>query len=491
MTALAQILESLRPMLSIGWLAAALAGSGAIAGLIADMFDGRKTGVAIVAFGTAAAAVVSFATALLPVDPLAGAIISTFNVVLTGAGFAGLASVVYFTAFLSCASGLGSVRENVRVPVASLIAVGAVAGQVLLGADDLVVLFVALELMALIAYALVAASGTNRSDEAATRYFVQGSVVTGLAVLGLAVLVGLSGGLSGYSELVSAIGLMTPGAALLGGVLLVSVLAFKVGAFPFHSWVPDAYENAPAGAAAFLSSGAKAAAIGGFAVLFARLLTVDPFLPIAAAVRIMAIASILFGNLAALRQTSVARMLGYSGIAQVGYALIGLAISPTDTFLFASTYAIGAATAFVVLEYFRMAVPGWDGSIDGLAGCAKTHRVAALSLTISLLSLTGMPLMAGFWGKFFVFYAAGSAGLLWLAVVGLLGSVISFGYYGRVIRSLYFDTSSAAIVDQDEQGSGTPRTRVWPSALGAALIVLSGIAPLLWGLPLVYALFGL
>ncbi|PKQ20821.1 MAG: hypothetical protein CVT66_03005 [Actinobacteria bacterium HGW-Actinobacteria-6] len=491
MTALAQLLESLRPMLSIGWLAAALAGAGALAGLVADMFDSRKTGIALVALGMAAATVVSLAAALLPLETQISGISSTFAVVLTGAGFAGLASVVYFTAFLSCASGLGTVRENIRVPVAALIAVGAVAGQVLLGADDVLVLFVALELMALIAYALVAAAGTNRSDEAAIRYFVQGSVVTGLAVLGLAVLIGLGGGVSGYGELTAAIGLLAPGAALLGVVLLVSVLAFKVGAFPFHSWVPDAYENAPAGAAAFLSSGAKAAAIGGFTVLFARLLTVDPFLPVAAAVRIMAVASILFGNLAALRQTSVGRMLGYSGIAQVGYALIGLAISPRDTLLFASTYAVAAATAFVALEYFRLAEPGWDGSVAGLAGYGKTHRIAALSLTISLLSLTGMPLMAGFWGKFFVFYAAGSSGLLWLSVVGLIGSVISFGYYGRVIRSLYFDAASAAIVDQDEQGSSASLPNVWPSALGASVIVLTGIAPLLWGLQLVYALFSL
>lgn len=492
----AEIMESLRPMLSIGWLPAALVCAAVIAGLVADMLNAEKSGVAIVAGGLGAASILTLGTALLPMGPAGTLISNTFGVVLTGGTFAGLAFVVYLTAFLSCGTGFLSVRAGSRAGVAALVAIGAATGQVLLGASDVVILFVALELLALVAYALVASAGNDRSDEAAARYFVQGSVATGLAVLGLAVLVGLSAGASGYAELGTTLGAIAPGAALLGGMLLVSAMAFKLGAFPFHSWVPDAYETAPAGAAAFLSASAKAAAIGGFTLLLVRLTTIDAFLPVSAAVSIIAAASILFGNLAALRQTSIGRMLGYSAIAQAGYALVGASASPlasesvSSVFLFSATYAVGAATAFLVLEYFTTVEPAWDGSIEGLAGFATKHPAASGALSVALLSMTGIPLTAGFWGKFFVFYGAAQNGLVWLVIIGLIGSAISFGYYGRVIRSLYIDAAADSEDAEDAQGSGpSVRGRTWPSVVGAAVVLIAGVAPLVWGLSLVYALF--
>lgn len=283
---------------------------------------------------------------------------------------------------------------------------------------------------------------------------------------------------------------------MLGAMLFVSALAFKVGAFPFHSWVPDAYETAPSGGAAFLASGVKAAAIGAFAVFVFRLMSADAFLPALGALRVLAVASIVFGNVTALKQSSVARMLGYSAIAQVGYALVGVsvapAVSPRDTFLFAATYAIGSVTAFVVIEYLHGVRPEWDGSVSGLAGLARRHPAASLSLTIAMLSMTGIPLTIGFWGKFFVFYAATSAGFIWLTIVGLIGSVVSFGYYGAVIRSLYIDapTGDAASVE-DSEDSMIQSSPLWPSVVGAAAILAGGVAPIAGGLALVYALFRL
>lgn len=492
----AQIMEFLRPMLSIGWLPAAIACAAAVAGLVADMFDAEKTGVAIVAGGLAIAALVSFGAAIIPASASTTLITTTFGLVMTGGAFAGLAFIVYLTAFLSCGTGLLSVRAGSRAAAAALVSAGAAAGQVLLGASDVLVLFIALELLALVAYALVASGGHDRSDEAAARYFVQGSVATGLAVLGVAVLVGLSAGVSGYVELGTSLASMAPGAALLGGMLLVSALAFKLGAFPFHSWVPDAYETAPAGAAAFLAASVKAAAIGGFTLLLVRLMTIPAFLPLVMAVRIIAAASIVFGNLAALKQTSVGRMLGYSAIAQVGYVLVGAGVSPISTesvaavFLFAATYAVGAATAFVALEFFASAEPTWDGSISGLACLARRRPAVSGALTVALLSMTGIPLTAGFWGKFFVFYGAAQNGLLWLVITGLVGSAISFAYYGRVVRSMYIDVPEAGDEAAGEQVSDvSPRGRAWPSLVGAAVVLLAGIAPLIWGLSLLYSLF--
>ncbi len=492
MTLFASTMESLRPLLSVGWLPAAVACAGAFAGLIADMVGVQRWGLRLITIGLGGATLLAFATAILPLGAAAPLVGSTFGLVLTGGAFAGLAAAVYFTAFLSCGTGLLTVRPQTRIPVGALIAIGAATGQILLGADDAVVMFVALELLALVAYALVAASANDRSDEAAARYFVQGSAATGLAVLGLAVLVGLAAGESSYAGLAVATSAMAPGAALLGGMLLVSALLFKVGAFPFHSWVPDAYETAPHGVAAFLAAGAKAAALGGFVVLYVRIMGAEPFLAVAAALRVMSVASIIFGNLVALKQTSVARMLGYSAVAQAGYALVGLSVSPAETLMFAATYAMSAATAFLVLEYFASAERGWDGSISGLAGFASKHPAASFALMVSLLSMTGIPLTVGFWGKFFVFYAAAQSGLLWLALVGLVGSVVSFGYYGRVIRALYVDTAvlSEVTVAEDIPASIDTAPK-WPSLVGAAAILIAGVAPLIFGLSLVYALFRL
>ncbi len=489
MALLANMAEWMRPVLSIGWLPAALACAGALGALMADMAEARRLGVRVAAAGLGLATVASVLTALLPAGSSGSVVGSAFGLVLTGGAFAGLASAVYFTGFLTCAAGLGSVREGSRVPVAALIALAGAAGQVLLGADDVVVLFIAVEALALVAYALVSAAGTGRSDEAAARYFVQGSVATGLASLGIAVLVGLGGGASAYAALGKVIPGMAPAAALLGGILLVSMLSFKIGAFPFHSWVADAYETAPSGAAAFLASGAKAAALGGFVVLFARLMTDDPFAPTAAALRILAVASIVFGNLVALKQTSVTRMLGYSAIAQAGYALVGLAVTPVDTMLFAATYAIGACTAFLAVEHIALRSPAWDGTVAGLAGAAKRLPGASFALTVALLSMTGIPLTVGFWGKFFVFVAASRAGFVWLAVIGLLGSAVSFGYYGRVIRALYIDAAAGESVMAETGTAASVRAPLWPSLAGALCVVAFGVAPLVGGLSLVYSLF--
>jgi len=498
----------------IAWLPAAIVLGAAVLGMVADMGGLTRLGLRVIALGLLIGAALCLGRALLPPDATGSYVEQVFGVMVVGSGFSGYAFTIFFLGFLSVGTGFASVREQSRVGVAALVALGSVAGQVLVGSFDLAVLFVSLEAVALVGYALVSSAGTDRSDEAAARYFVQGAVATGLTVYGLAVVVGLGGGGTGYNGMLDGLTTLSPQAALLGVMLFVTALSFKVGAFPFHAWVPDAYETAPPAAAAFAASGLKVAGLGAFVLLIGRgfgvdvLNNFDPALaatlaPVATVVLIISAASIVFGNLAALRQTSVTRMLGYSGIAQVGYALIGVGSPVPGATLFAATYGFGVAAAFLAVDALKNANPEWDGSISGLAGRGRSNRMAALALTVSMLSLTGIPLTAGFWGKTLVFLGAIEGGSLWLAIVGVLGSVVSFGYYGRVIRALYIDPDPEPemVVDAPDckslvdipapESPGTGSVRIWPAVVAAASIVAVGTIPMLTGLGWVSRLFSM
>lgn len=481
----------------IAWLPAAVATAGALLGMVADMSGRVRLGLRMIATALLVSAALCLGRALLPPDAAGSYVEQVFGVILVGTGFSGYAFVIYFLGFLSVGTGFVSVRERVRVGVAALVALGSVAGQVLVGAFDLAVLFVALEAVAFVGYALVAAGGTDRSDEAAARYFVQGAVATGLTVYGLAIVVGLGGGGTSYNGMLEGLVRVGPHGALLGAMLLLTALAFKVGAFPFHSWAPDAYETAPPAAAAFLSSGLKVASLGAFIFLVGRAFgatvlgefdatLAETLAPIATVIAMIAAASIVFGNLAALKQTSVTRMLGYSGIAQVGYAFVGIGSTVSGATLFAATYAFGVAGAFLSVEALRTALPEWDGSVSGLAGAARTRPWASFALAVSMLSLTGIPLTAGFWGKALAFLGGIEAGSLWLALVGVIGSVVSFGYYGRVIRALYIDAPDAG-----ESQAEAPSARVWPAVVAAVVVLGFGTIPLLTGLDWVPRVFGM
>jgi NADH-quinone oxidoreductase subunit N len=485
-------------VVSIAWLPAAVATAGALVGMIADMSGRIRFGLHAVAAALLVSSALCLGRTMLPATAAGTTIEQVFGVILVGGGFSGYAFAIYFLGFLSVGTGLSSVREPARVGVAALIALGSVAGQVLVGAFDLAVLFVALEAIALVGYALVAAGGTDRSDEAAARYFVQGAVATGLTVYGLAIVVGLGGGGTGYNGMLDGLARVGPQGALLGAMLLLTALAFKLGAFPFHSWAPDAYETAPPAAAAFLSSGPKVAALGAFIFLVGRafgpavLGQFDAALavtlgPITTIVAVVAVASIAFGNFAALKQTSVTRMLGYSGIAQVGYAFVGVGSDVPGATLFAVTYAFGVAGAFLAIEALRSALPEWDGSVSGLAGVAKTCPAASFALAVSMLSLTGIPLTAGFWGKALVFLGGIEAGTVWIVVVGVVGSVVSFGYYGRVIRALYIDAPPEA----GETAVAAGSANVWPAVVAAVMVIGFGTIPMITGLDWVSRVFGM
>jgi NADH-quinone oxidoreductase subunit N len=185
----------------------------------------------------------------------------------------------------------------------------------------------------------------------------------------------------------------------------------------------------------------------------------------------------VYGNFAALKQSSFTRMLAYSGIAQVGYALIGVtAGAGWSTMLLVAVYAPAALGCFLVAQALADERPEWDGSIEGMTGLARTRPGLAIALAVFMLSLTGVPIFAGFWGKLGVFVAAAGSGWLWLAILGAIGSVVSFGYYGGVLRSVF--------LGEGEDRAPAPGTRDPAAAAAvvlAALVVAAGLVPLFIG----------
>ena len=318
-----------------------------------------------------------------------------------------------------------------------------VLGLVLMAAAvDLILLFLALEYVSLISYVLAGSLKSDRkSNEAGVKYFFYGASASALMLYGFTFLYGASGTTSLY-RLMQHVAFFTPGFLGLAVVLILAGFGFKASLVPFHQWTPDVYEGAPTPITAFLSVGSKAAA---FAALLRVLYVALPPLGWVTIVAGLAAASMTLGNLVALSQQNIKRMLAYSSIAHAGYMLIGvvaLAASPT---------AVGSgegALLFYLLAYtftnigaFAVAISAGralgSDAIPDYAGLGRRAPLSAFAMTVFMLSLTGIPPTALFFGKFLLFGAAINSGFLWLAVVGILNSVVSLFYYVGVIRAMF------------------------------------------------------
>jgi NADH-quinone oxidoreductase subunit N len=327
----------------------------------------------------------------------------------------------------------------------------AFGAMVLARAVDLLSIFLGLETMSLGAYALVAYRRTSaRAVEGAVKYFLLGAFAAAILLVGSALLYGATGhtDLAGIGQVVAA-GEADATLTVLALVMLIVGLAFKLGAVPFHMWVPDAYEGAVTPVTTFMSVGIKAAAV---AVLLRVLVGAfgDPasmglytgWTPV---IMVLAVITMVYGNLAALAQTSVKRMLAYSSVAHAGYILVGVAaVHEVGSFAVSSVLYYVAAYAFSnVLAFGSLILMGSKGkeavSYDDLAGAGRRHPVAAFPFVIGVLSLLGMPPTAGFFGKYYVFSAAVQAGgpMIWVAVIGVLASAVGAYYYLKVIVYLF------------------------------------------------------
>lgn len=332
-------------------------------------------------------------------------------------------------------------------PVLALLAV--LGMGVMVSARDLMALYMGVELQSLALYVLAAFNRDSlRSSEAGLKYFVLGALSSCIMLYGLSLIYGAAGGTS-FDAIRAAMGVETPVMAQIGLVFLISGLAFKVSAAPFHMWTPDVYEGAPTPVTAFLAAAPKFAAM----VLFARTM-LDPFEASADSWRQVIVAisvlSMLIGVFGALGQTNIKRLMAYSSIANMGYALMGLAagtqVGLQAVLLYMAIYMASVIGAFACILSMRRK-DGMVERIDDLAGLVRTRPGLAVAFTFLMLSIAGLPPLAGFWAKWQVFLAAVQADLVWLAVVGALSAVVGAFYYLRIVKLIWFDEPAPAFVD--------------------------------------------
>jgi NADH-quinone oxidoreductase subunit N len=317
-------------------------------------------------------------------------------------------------------------------------------------ANDLIVVFVGLELFSLCLYMLIALSLEPRaSKEASFKYFILGSFASALMLYGISFIYGTVG--STYLPDVTASTtnlLSTNRLFLLGFILVVVGIAFKIALFPFHAWTPDVYQGSPTALTGFMATGVKAVALAFFLRLVAsQAFTVERFWPFVDTLQWVAVFTILVGNIGACRQRSLKRMLAYSSIAHSGYVMIGLIAAGIG----GSSMLGAGGVVFYILAYSLMTIGAFgvlhllepnaeaDLTVEDFRGLAWEKPWLALSMTVLLLSLTGIPPTLGFFGKFFIFSAAIKQGLVWLAVWGVVGSIISVYYYLRPVVAMYME----------------------------------------------------
>jgi NADH-quinone oxidoreductase subunit N len=335
-----------------------------------------------------------------------------------------------------------------------LIVLAAVGMLLMASANDLIALYMGVETQSLALYILAAFNrDSRRSTEAGLKYFVLGALSSCLLLYGASLVYGFTGATQ-FDAIASVSAEASKNVGfIIGLVFLISGLAFKVSAAPFHMWTPDVYEGAPTPVTAFFAAAPKLAAMA----LFARAMVTpfggvaDQWTPILA---ILAVASMAVGAFSAIVQTNIKRLMAYSSIGHMGFALIGLSAGTQEgvraTLVYMAIYIVMTIGAFACILLMRRR-GGMTETIDDLSGLSRTNAGLALIITILFFSLAGVPPMAGFFGKLFVFQAAIDAGLIWLAVAGAILSVVSAYYYLRVIWIMWFN--EPAPVFEREQGS--------------------------------------
>ena len=349
---------------------------------------------------------------------------------LVGSGGALLLSLDYLT-----------IEKQQKFEYGALFLLATLGMLMLISASDLIALYLGLELMSLPLYVIAASNRENlRSTEAGLKYFVLGALSSGMLLYGASLIYGFTGtvnfaGIAKATQNGAGLGL------IFGLVFLFVGFCFKISAVPFHMWTPDVYEGSPTPVTAFFAAAPKVAGIA----IFARV-TVVAFPGIThewqQIVVFVSIASMALGSFAAIGQSNIKRLMAYSSIGHMGYALVGLAAGTAEgvqgVLIYMSIYVAMTLGTFAVILSMRR-----DGrlveTISDLAGLSRTHPTMAFFLAVLLFSLAGIPPLAGFFAKFYVFLAAIKAGLFTLAVIGVLTSVVGAYYYLAIVKIMYFD----------------------------------------------------
>jgi NADH-quinone oxidoreductase subunit N len=407
----------------------------------------------------------------------------------SGTAFSGMVTTGGYSSFFAsvfCVAGLLTVmlsksyikKEGIEHGEYYSILLFAVVGMMLMAAAaDLVILFLGLEIMSVSFYIMAGfARRRSTSNEAALKYFLLGAFATGFLLYGIALMYGSSG----TTNITSIVGrggdLINNTTFMIGAGLLLIGFVFKVAAVPFHMWVPDVYEGSPTTVSGFMSTGGKAAAFAGLLLMFAPAL-VQVGGPLREVMAVIATLSMIVGNVIAISQSSIKRMLAYSSIAHAGYILVGVIAANSygsqGVLFYLLAYTIMNVGAFGVLSYLESA-NGQNLTFEDYAGLSSQRPMLALVMAVFMFSLAGVPPFAGFFGKYYVFAGAVQAGYTWLAIIGVLMSVVSAYYYLRLVVLMYF--SEGVRLDKE-----TATLEASHSGLGVAALVISAIALLGFG----------
>ena len=368
----------------------------------------------------------------------------------------------------------------------ALVLLSALGMMLMAATTELISIYIALELTSISLYVLVGFLKDPKSTEASLKYLLLGALASAVLLYGMALVFGVTGKtqLGEIAQVIQAMSLQATSAnpaLILGIVLLVAGFGFKIAAVPFHMWVPDVYEGAPTPITAFLSVGSKAA---GFAIIlrvFYSAFGLPEWLSLnwGLIFAVLAAVGMTLGNVVALPQTNIKRMLGYSSIAQAGYLMVGLAtmgFSPAADVLgrsgvlfFLASYAVANLGAFIAIIAISNKLD--SDLIQDYSGMIKRAPLLALALTLCLISLIGMPPAAGFMAKFYIFSGGVQHGLLWLVIIAVINSVISAYYYLRVVKVMWFGEPAS---EEKVPSSGALRVALSLSCLG---VLLLGIIP--------------
>ncbi len=412
---------------------------GAMALLMIGVFSGSRANVLVTGL---AVAILLAAGAVLLLVPVEG---TAFGTAFVNDPFSHIMKILTLVgSIVTLVMSVGFARaekfDKFEFPV--LIMLATLGMLLMISANDMIALYLGLELQSLSLYVVAAINRDSvRSTEAGLKYFVLGALSSGMLLYGISLVYGYTGN-TGFAEIASALsGSERQLGLLFGLVFVLAGLAFKISAVPFHMWTPDVYEGAPTPVTAFFAAAPKIAAMA----LLVRVV-VGAFEPVTAdwqqIIVFISIASMLLGAFAAIGQRNIKRLMAYSSIAHMGFALVGLSAGSLagvrGVVIYMLIYLVMTLGTFAVILAMRRK-EGNVEQIDDLAGIASTNPVMATILTILMFSLAGIPPLAGFWGKWYVFLAAIEADLLALAVIGVLASVVGAFYYLRIIKIMWFD----------------------------------------------------
>ncbi|HQY20675.1 MAG TPA: NADH-quinone oxidoreductase subunit N [Ignavibacteria bacterium] len=372
-------------------------------------------------------------------------------------------------------------KENINFgEFYSLVLFSLMGMMLMVFANDLLIIFIGLELMSVCFYVLAGFLRLRKkSNESALKYFLLGAFITGFILYGIALIYGITG-TTNLTRIFADNKIFSNYVFIIGYALFLIGFLFKIGVFPFHMWIPDVYDGAPTIVSGMLSTAGKIAAVG---TVLPIILTVN-IVSFKLIFSVAAVATMMYGNIIALAQTNIKRLLAYSSIASAGYIFVGVAamnefaLKGIAYYLIAYTFMqLGAFIIVSILEKKD------DGSreykyvdLDFYKGLGKRNPVLATFLTIFLFSLAGIPPFAGFWGKYYLFYAAIQANLIWLSVIGILLSLIGVYYYLKITVYMWFSESTEELMAEYEKVP-VSRSGIFATSLAVIGTIVFGLDP--------------